>query len=159
MLKRVLSGGQCGADLAGLITAKKFGIPTGGWIPKGFITQLGKHPEYAELYNIQEHSSPLYPPRTFQNAKESDGTIRFAYDLNSAGEKCTLKAILQYKKPYIDVNLHNSIPHQEVVDWIITNNIQILNIAGNSEKTYGGITFVVQEYLEEIFKLLGYSYV
>ena len=156
MLKQVISGGQCGADFAGLSTAKKFGIPTGGWMPKGFITQFGKHPEYAELYNIQEHSSPLYPPRTFLNAKTADGTIRFAYDFESAGEKCTLKGILQYKKPHIDVDLKNPIPHQEVVDWIQQHNIEILNVAGNSEKTYGGITFIVQEYLEEVFKLLGY---
>ncbi|HJT77421.1 MAG TPA: putative molybdenum carrier protein, partial [Gemmataceae bacterium] len=38
MLERVISGGQTGADQAGLAAAKACGIPTGGWMPKGFLT-------------------------------------------------------------------------------------------------------------------------
>jgi hypothetical protein len=30
--ERVVSGGQTGADQAGLIAARRFGIPTGGWM-------------------------------------------------------------------------------------------------------------------------------
>lgn len=156
MIKKINSGGQSGADIAALITGKKLGIETGGWMPKGFKTLNGLKPQYKTLYNVQEHQSAAYPPRTYLNVKESDGTLRFAADFNSPGEICTWKAIQQYNKPYWDVNICelNNHPHLEVVDWIISNNINILNVAGNSEKTYMGITAIVCDYLEEVIRIL-----
>src|SRR3954453_21838055 len=50
MLERVISGGQTGADLAGWRAARAAGIATGGWMPRGFWTEAGERPEFAELY-------------------------------------------------------------------------------------------------------------
>ena len=41
MIRKIISGGQTGADLAALDVAVKLGIPHGGWIPKGRITEKG----------------------------------------------------------------------------------------------------------------------
>jgi hypothetical protein len=157
MLKFVRSGAQSGADIAGLATAKKFGLPTGGIMPKGWITTDGPKPQYESLYGIVEHASASYVPRTYQNVKDADGTIRLAFNFQSPGEICTLKAIEQYKKPHIDVDLNDPRPAQEVVDWLLENNIETLNVAGNAEKTYGGTNVATSEYLTEVFKLLGLS--
>ncbi len=151
---KIISGGQTGADIAALITAKKFNLETGGWIPKGFKTLIGPKPEYKDLYGLQEHSHPDYPPRTFLNVRTSDATLRFANDFNSFGERCTLKAITQYVKPYLDVDLKNPISFKDVADWIIDRNLKVLNVAGNSEKTYSGMTVFVIEYLTEVFDIL-----
>jgi len=155
MLRKVISGGQNGADYAGLVVAASFGLETGGWMPKGYKTQGGSLPERAAKFGLSEHSSPHYAPRTFLNVKESDGTIRLAGDFGSAGELCTMKAIVQYKKPFVDVDVKNPRPVEEVKDWIIQNNICILNVAGNTERTFCGITEDVTEYLTRLFKLLG----
>ena len=158
MLKKCVSGSQTGADVAGLIVAKEYGIETGGWMPKGFITQSGPHPDWAEQYNLQEHTSPKYSPRTFANVRDSDGTVRFAFDFNSAGERCTMKAIEQYKKPHIDVNLNEQfIKVDAVAEWIERYNIEVLNIAGNSERTYSGTTGEVMEFLYKLFEKLGFE--
>lgn len=162
ILKCIRSGCQSGADISGLISAKKNDLQYMGLIPKGFKTLDGPRPEYAELYNVVEHRSDKYPPRTFENVEKSDGTIRFATDFNSAGEKCTLKAISQYDKPYLDVYIKNtSIFHtfqnehpSIAAEWIINNNIQILNVAGNSEKTSKGIQKWVERYLDCMIKVL-----
>lgn len=151
---KIISGGQTGADIAALVSAKKNNLITGGWIPKGFKTQNGSKPEYFKEYNLQEHNSSSYPPRTFLNVKESDATLRFAYNFNSPGEKCTLKAIVQYNKIYLDIDLKNPISEKNCADWIIQNKIEILNVAGNSEKTYSGMTIFVIEYLDKVFEIL-----
>jgi len=39
--EKVISGGQTGADQAGLVAAARFAIPTGGWMPHGFETAEG----------------------------------------------------------------------------------------------------------------------
>jgi hypothetical protein len=41
MIKKIISGGQVGADQGALDVAIKYGIPHGGWIQKGRKTQNG----------------------------------------------------------------------------------------------------------------------
>lgn len=153
VLRKIISGGQTGADQGGIKAGSWENIETGGWIPNGFLTEDGPNPSLAK-YGIKEHSSDKYPPRTFTNAKESDGTIRFAVNFDTAGEKCTLKAIQQYNKPYIDVDVADPISVQKVTDWIIENKIEVLNVAGNREKTWPGLCKFVENYLIEVIKLL-----
>jgi Circularly permutated YpsA SLOG family len=45
MLKKIISGGQTGADQAALDAAIKLGIPHGDWIPKGRPTESGRLPD------------------------------------------------------------------------------------------------------------------
>lgn len=151
MISKIISGGQTGADRAALIVASEIGIETGGYMPLGFLALDGYHPEFSELYGIKQHSSPKYPPRTALNVKESDGTIRFATNFNSPGEKLTLKMIQQYKKPYFDIDLNNPKDFEELKDWILENNIKILNIAGNTELKSPGIQKFVYDYLIKFF--------
>lgn len=153
---KIISGGQTGADRAGLEAAKEYGLETGGWMPKGFIAQDGVHPEFVELYGIQEHESSKYPPRTALNVKDSDGTVRFMTNRFSAGSKCTLKMIKQYQKPYFDVHpLDESITPYKLADWIMINNIQVLNVAGNSERNSQHIGEFVVAFLHEVFECLS----
>ncbi len=153
-LVRIISGGQTGADQAGLIAAKMVGLETGGWMPKGFRTLGGDRPEFAALYDIQEHFSRQYPPRTYQNVFESDATVRFAADFASAGERCTLKAIKEADKLYFDINIIDSSDRQSAsafAAWLTTNQVKTLNVAGNSEKTAPGIQEFVITYLMKTF--------
>jgi len=156
MLIKIISGGQTGADRAGLIAARNFNIDTGGWMPKGYKAHDGYHPEFSQLYNIKEHSSPQYPPRTALNVKESDGTIQFASNFNSPGELLTSKMIIQYNKPRMLININTKLTKpDDVINWIIENKIKTLNIAGNSERTSPGIQDYVIEFLSEMFIILN----
>jgi hypothetical protein len=86
------------------------------------------------------------------NVKDSTGTIRFAKDFNSAGELLTLKAILQYRRPFIDVDIKDPIDVDEVKLWVIHHNIHILNVAGNAEKRAPGIFEFVVEYMKKVLQ-------
>ena len=90
--RKVISGGQTGADQAGLIVAQRFGIPTGGWMPRGWKTATGANPQLAEAFGLREHTGD-YADRTAANVRDSDGTIRFAGSFRIFGERCTLKWI------------------------------------------------------------------
>jgi Circularly permutated YpsA SLOG family len=141
-VKKVISGGQVGADIAALRAARKLGLQTGGWLPRGFKTAHGARREYAKMYGCQEHDSELYPPRTFANVRESDATLRFAISFRSPGEKCTMRAIRQYGKPHYDVQIEYVPEHDqfityastgEVAQWLLDNNVAVLNVAGNAK--------------------------
>lgn len=150
----IISGGQRGADQAGLVAAHDMGLLTGGWAPLGWKTKNGPNPKLA-LLGMLEHTSEKYKPRTFANVKTSDATIRMAYDFSSPGERCTLRAIGYYQKPYLDIDL-NDLPFVfDVVDWIIENNVKVLNIAGNAggNKGEGSKIFnKCRSYLQSVFR-------
>jgi hypothetical protein len=76
MLTRVISSGQTGADQAGLRAARAAGIPTGGWAPKGWLTEKGPSLWLAD-FGLVECPEPGYPPRTRANVRDSDGSIWF----------------------------------------------------------------------------------
>lgn len=151
MLEKVISGCQSGADLAGVTSAKRNGKQTGGWMPQGYRNQFGYFPEYKDMFNIVEHESSEYPPRTECNVINSDGTIRFATQWSSAGERLTLQLIKKHKKPYLDVK--RNVTPEDVVEWIKQNDIRVLNVAGNSERTSPGIGKVVESFLDKVFQL------
>lgn len=152
LIEIVRSGCQTGADYGGLVAAEKCGIRTAGHMPKDCKTELGPKRDWLERFGLEEHPSNLYPPRTYCNVKNSDGTIRFAVNFDSPGEKLTLKAISYYEKPFIDVDRNNPIKTNIVIDWIIENNIRDLNVAGNKESTNPTIGLFVELYLEKVFK-------
>lgn len=155
VLKKIISGAQTGADIAGLEVALEFGLKTGGTMPFGYKALDKCHPEYKDLYGIEFHSSSSYVPRTRKNVQDSDGTIRLAFDFSSKGELCTLKAIEHFKKPYIDVDLNDPIPIIDVVNWVNENNIETLNVAGNSEQTVPGSHAAATDYLTKLLRSFG----
>lgn len=149
---KVISGGQNGADQAGLRAAKKAGLKTGGSLPLDCITLDGQRFDLIAEYDMEVMTKKGYPIRTEANVKNSDGTIRFAKTFSSAGEKCTLKAIKWYNRPYLDIDIKNPKPKEVTLAWLRDNNIKVLNVAGNSEQTAPGIGDFVYEYLLEVFK-------
>lgn len=160
MLANVISGGQTGADQAGLRTARRFGIPTSGWMPKGWETSRGPDPELGREFGLQEHPGG-YAERTEANVRDSDGTLRFAADFSSRGERCTFNCIQRHGKPYFDVHMNDPPPVETVAEWIERTHIRVLNIAGNVEpksrtaRAYG-ITDFVASYLADLFRILGH---
>lgn len=145
MLEKVISGGQTGADRAGLVVAKELGLKTGGMMPLGFRAMDGDHPEYAKEYGMKENPFRTYPGRTRWNVANSDGTVRIATNWGSAGELLTLKCIREQGKPFFDVHVE-ALKGREITDkiaefesWLWTMGIKTLNVAGNSERTSPGI--------------------
>ena len=68
MVELVLSCRQTGADQAGWRAEKAFGLPTGGWMPKGFLAEDGPQREIAELFGAKETDSADYQARTLANS-------------------------------------------------------------------------------------------
>jgi hypothetical protein len=161
VIERVISGGQTGADQAGWRMAKKLGIVTGGWMPRGFRAEDGNHPEFAALYGAQETESRDYPERTRRNARDSDVTLWFG-DPTSRGGKLTLRCTGEQGHPYLIID--RDVPRYawsaaKVARWLIDprNEFTAVNVAGNRESTHPGIGQSTENYLWAVFMLVqGY---
>lgn len=150
---KIISGGQTGADQAGLFAARDVGFETGGVAPKGYRTLAGFEPKLLKSFNLYEHSLDGYQHRTAENVNMSDATLRLAFNFQSPGEKCTFNAIKRFDKPHFDIPLDNRPNPYVIAMWIINNNIQVLNIAGNGDGKENGEVFnLVRAYLVSVFK-------
>ncbi len=139
MIKKIISGGQTGADKGSLEGARQKGVPTGGTCPAGWRTEIG--PDLSlEGFGLICHASAAYPPRTRQNVKDADGTLWMGR-VNSAGYRKTLRAAKDLHKPFKSVQrmVQTVGQLQEVADWAERHGIIILNCAGNRESTNPGI--------------------
>lgn len=145
------SGGQCGADAGGLFAARILGLATGGWAPKGWRTDKGPAP-WLESYGLREHTSTSYPPRTKLNVEGTDGTFILGI-LGSPGCSLTRAYAEAKNKPLFTVPWVNGQPLPPVEirwafnQWLVQNNVRVLNVAGNRETSNPGIEAVVVWFL------------
>lgn len=138
-LKRIISGGQTGADRTALECAQQLNIETGGTAPKGYRTETGPDPRLKD-FGLIEHSSTSYAPRTRKNVRDSDCTVWFG-NTGSPGYKCTKKACDDYNKPLF-CNIHN---FNWISDWF-----EIINIAGNRASTNPSVINQVKKAFESL---------
>lgn len=87
-LKVIISGGQTGADRAGLDAAMEAGFSVGGYCPKGRLAEDGRVPDH---YPLIELTKGGYPARTEKNVVESDGTLILNIGKLSGGTKYTVE--------------------------------------------------------------------
>lgn len=130
MLTKIISGGQTGADQAGLDAALSLKITHGGWIPKGRLTENGPLPD---KYQLLEMSSQSYSKRTEQNVIDSDGTAIFSHGKLTGGSDLTKKQAEKHNKPWlhIDMNIMSvGYATRLLKSWIIDNGIKVMNVAG-----------------------------
>jgi len=114
MLDNIISGGQTGADRAGLDAAMEAGIPAGGCCPKGLLSEDGPVPE---RYTLTELNSASYPARTERNVKDSDGTLVLNIGKLTGGTKNTVEFSEKHGKPCLVVQLEHPCEPGIVSSW------------------------------------------
>jgi len=152
MIKKIISGGQTGADRAALDVARKFGIPHGGWVPKGRKTEKGPLPE---IYKLQEMPTDSYEARTEQNVLDSDGTLIIARGKLTGGTDYTRHITLKRKKQLLGIDL-NLIGHYDAsslaASWIKLQRVQVLNVAGprtsEDRQIYSDVVIILEQVVQ-----------
>ena len=86
LLRKIISGGQTGADQGALDAAIEYSFPHGGWIPKGRLTETGPLPEQ---YQLVEMATTSYKKRTEQNVIYSNGTLIISRGRLTGGTRLT----------------------------------------------------------------------
>jgi hypothetical protein len=161
-LTRIISGGQTGADQAGLEAGRLLGLKTGGWAPSGYRTDAGRNTNLRDTYYLVEHHSSSYPPRTLLNVIESDATLIFGR-ADSPGTRYTAETCLEHGRGLIEIYWetgHHSeiINSQSRLDFVVSQlerfngrdgkkGVRILNVAGNRERTNPGIYDACRRFL------------
>lgn len=131
MIRKIVSGGQTGADRAALDEAMRAGLAHGGWVPRGRKAEDGTIPR---KYRLKETPTGWYADRTERNVQAGDGTLIVSRGPLSGGSLLTQGLARKHRKPCLHVDLEaepNGIEAaRKVRTWILENGIEVLNVAG-----------------------------
>ncbi|MBF0227746.1 MAG: putative molybdenum carrier protein [Desulfobacterales bacterium] len=150
---KIISGGQTGADRAGLDVAIDLGISYSGSIVKGRKAEDGQL-DPLKYKNIVELKSTSYLVRTEKNVKDADLTLIFSHGELEGGSKRTKDYAIKHKKRYIHIDFLKEIDESvfdEIRNNIIKSEIKI-NIAGARASKDPKIYNKVYEFLTKLFK-------
>lgn len=147
---KIISGGQTGADLGGLVGARRKHIITGGTAPKGYRTEKGPQREALQAFGLTEHTSESYQERTRVNVESSDGTLIFSPVVESSGTQLTIKFCQELHKPFLLIEQFNDATLETARIFLEFNRPEVLNIAGNRESKSPGLTALVASFIERL---------
>jgi Circularly permutated YpsA SLOG family len=149
LVDRIVSGGQTGVDRAALDVAIALDIAHGGWCPLGRIAEDGR---IGDCYHLQEHPSPKYTERTKSNVLDSDATLVLYRWTLEGGSLKTLRFAQNVGKPCLKIRLTHPGSIERVRDWVLSNKICTLNIAGPRASKEPQIYQKAYEYLVRLFR-------
>lgn len=89
---KVVSGGQCGVDVAALRAAQRLGLATGGHCPANYMTAHGPNPQLAQFGLVEIRAGSLaqqYVRRSTMNVDDADATLAIRPGA-SRGTDCTI---------------------------------------------------------------------
>ena len=153
MVKKIISGGQVGADQAALDVAIKLGIPHGGWIQKGRKTQSGTLPE---KYQLKEMPTASYKKRIEQNVIDSDGTLIISHGKPTGASDYSRKMALRHNHQFLHIDLAqmNTLKAAKLINsWIALRHIKTLHIAGSRASEDSKIYKATMDLLESAYYL------
>ena len=131
VLKKIVSGGQTGADQGALDGAMDLNFPHGGWISAGRKTENGP---LAEKYRLRELVSPAYRDRTEKNVTDSDGTLIVSRGELTGGSALTRSLATKHHKPWLHVDfdlVNMGVAVDKACSWISSKKIVVVNVAGS----------------------------
>ena len=149
MIRRIVSGGQTGADRAALDAASELGIGTGGWVPRGRWAEDGRVP--GRYPNMKETTTDDPAQRTEYNVRDSDGTLAFSHGAVTGGTKWTMEAAAKLGKPmlHLDLATHSvDAAASRLLRWTAAGSIEVLNVAGPRESEDAGIHAAVRAVMD-----------
>jgi hypothetical protein len=152
-VRKIISGGQTGADMGALIAARELGIESGGVAPRGWLTENGPQEELLRGFGLTECDEGGYEARTRRNAAVSDGTLLVGPH-TSGGSGLTHDTVRQLAKPLFLLPFEKTLNIQpeasrlgEFRSWLKDHEILTLNVAGNRESQSPGIADFTREFL------------
>jgi len=153
-IRRIVSGGQTGADRAALDAALGAGVPIGGWVPKGRKAEDGTIPE--RYPNLRETDTDVYETRTRWNVRDSDATVILSHGALAGGSKMTEGFAREMGKAVLHVDLSTMGIKEAVTgirEWLSGLEGETLNVAGPRASNDGAIYGAVREVVSQLISL------
>jgi 2-succinyl-6-hydroxy-2,4-cyclohexadiene-1-carboxylate synthase len=145
--RKLVSGGQTGADRGALDAAIALGLAHGGWCPRGRRAEDGPIPM---RYALVETAARDHAVRTEMNVIDSDATLIVGRGPLAGGSALTARLAAAHGKPCLVVDLDalsGAEAVQRVRAWLAQHGPGVLNVAGPRERQCPGLAADVRDLL------------
>lgn len=149
--KKIISGGQTGADRAAFDFALENNIEIGGFIPKNRIAEDGEIP--LKYKNLTETETEDFAERTELNVQNSDATLILSHGKLAGGSLLTKEFAEKYHKLFLHIDFSEIEPEkavERVESGLSTINCENLNIAGSRKSEDTKIYEKTREFLRNL---------
>lgn len=148
MIRKVLTSGQTGVELAALDTAIKLSIPHGGWTPLGKRNAMGSLPS---VYQLQETATIGFQEALDKNTAEADGTLVVSRNQASPWTRKVVQAALKHQRQFLHVDL-GQYPLFEaaslIASWLSQQHIKTVFVTGLQDSEDANIYTQTRKVLE-----------
>lgn len=146
-VKKIVSGGQTGVDRAALEWALRNHIPCGGWCPAGRRAEDGI---IDVRFPLDETPSAVYSQRTEWNVRDSDGTLIVILGSKPTGGTALTRDFSSgWNRPCLVLSKSRTKdPVETLIEFLDTNRIETLNVAGPRMSTEPGAGDFARELLD-----------
>lgn len=152
--KKIISGGQTGADRAAFDFALENNIEIGGFVPKNRLAEDGEiSPKYK---NLLETETEDYSERTELNVKNADATLILSHKKLAGGSLLTKKFAEKYQKPFLHIDFSKMATEnaaQKAKEWLDSFDCEKLNLAGSRHSEDAEIYSKTRDFLNDLFQL------
>jgi hypothetical protein len=145
---KIVSSGQTGAEIGGLVAAKQHGVDTGGFAVMGFETEDGNKPEYELEYNLVDENLPHYAAN-IKNVIYSDSTFIFTDYPEAPCPNSIVFICKERGKPYA-INPTET----DIIRYIKIMGLNTINIYGDYESITPGIEDRVKKLLLDVLGMI-----
>ena len=153
MIRKIVSSGRTGVELAGLDVAGKLGIALGGWTPRGNRNAQGPLPVKYELHEV---AAMGFKTAMEQNIKNSDGTLLISRGRRTVESRFAVETALRYQRQllHVDLSQHSAFEAASLTtSWVSLQNIRVVFVTGPSAEQDANIYEQARKILETAFYL------
>ena len=152
-VRKIISGGQTGAERAALEAARACGIELGGWVSRRRRAEDGKVPaEYTELVETTSYNPA---ERTRRNVADADGTLIVSHGPLRGGFALARGVAAEASKPCLWLDMSLLGPDgalEQLSAWLAEHRIEVLNVAGPRASEDENVHYVVFALLSALLR-------
>ena len=149
MIRKIISGGQTGADRAALDFALAHRLQHGGWCPRARWAEDGP---LVSTYRLSETPDADPFQRTEWNVRDSDATVIFSIGENLVGGSNQTQHFAEfYQRPLLHLSRERdgTAAVARLSSFLLTRNPGILNVAGPRASEEPEVSVFTRQILEE----------
>jgi hypothetical protein len=156
MIKKMITGGQSGAEQAARRVAIAFGVPTGGWKSNERASEGEPDPHPAGTQDLAETAPTSQPSPVELNVRGADATLWFG-ETTTASANAVVEACQRFGKQCMPVYPAAKLEPSHVATWIGKSHIRTLNVTGSREAEEPGSGARVERFLRQVLEQLGHK--
>ena len=130
MIRKIISAGQTGVELAALDIAIKLGISYGGWTSRGRRNEDG---QLSEIYQLVETPSLGFHEALRKNVSESDGTLVISRGMRTLQTSEAVRTALELERQLLHIDLSQYALFEAASltsSWMSQQHVKIAHVTG-----------------------------